>query len=459
MWSVIVAIAAFGGAALGVVFSETVTPVFRRLGLLFFALCTGCLSSIAISGVLHREPVSAGLPLESVAGFEGYCLDDGRPLRGGRAGYTVALVRVKDRAGTTASARGPVLVVSERRRFAWGSRVAVEGTLARDERGGVLIFAEGRGIRSEGWQSSLFQLRRIISQRLQARIDRLGGSAASFFEALFLGITDDLSPEESYYFRLSGTIHILSLSGMHLTILSTAVLFLLMPLLGKRLSLIAASLLIVVYLFIAGPFPALLRSGIMFLLYACTLLLEWTVPPLQLLVAAFLAMVLVDPRSAGSLSFELSFLALFGILTLGRPAFRLLEPYLPRSIGASLAASVGATVATTPLVVACFGAYYPIGIFATLAISPAVTVFIWGGIAYLLLADSPSIVAEQMRLGMDFLHRLIIATAELCSRSPAIRASQGYTVSAVAAMMLHLLDRYRNFRYELRIPKGDRGAS
>ncbi len=413
------AITAFGGAAAGVVCAETAEPALKRLGLLFFALSAGCLASIAVLGALHREPVSAGLPLESIVRFEGVCLDDGRALRGGKAGFAVVLLRVSDRAGSTASARGVVQVVSERRRLAWGNCVTVDGTLARDGRGGVSSFAEGKRIRSEGWQSPLFKLRRTLSERLQTRIDRIGGPAGSFFEALFLGITDDLPPEESYYFRLSGTIHILSLSGMHLTILSTAVLFLLTPFLGKRLGLIAASLLIVVYLFIAGPFPALIRSGIMFFLYAFSLLFEWTVPPLQLLVAAFLAMVIVDPRSASSLSFELSFLALFGILTLGRPAFRLLEPYLPRSIGASLAASIGASVATTPLVVACFGAYYPIGILATLAISPGVTVFIWGGIAYLLLADSPSIVAERMRFALDFLHRLIIAAAELCSRAPA----------------------------------------
>lgn len=453
------ATAACGGTALGLVLVETVTPALKRLGILFFALSAGCLASIPVSEALHRDPVSSGLPLDSVVGFQGICLDDGRPLRGGRACYSVALLRVTDRAGTRATAGGFVLVVAERRRFAWGNRLTVEGTLSRDKRGLLVSFAEGRAIRSEGWQGPLFELRRTLSQRLQTRIDRLGGSAATFFEALFLGITDDLPPEESYYFRLSGTIHILSLSGMHLTILSTAVLFLLTPLLGKRLGLVAASLLIVAYLFVAGPFPALMRSGIMFLVYACALLFEWKVAPLQLLAAAFLALVAVDPRSANSLSFELSFLSLFGILTLGRPAFYLLEPYLPRAVAASLAASVGASIATTPLVVACFGAYYPIGVFATLAMSPAVTVFIWGGIAYLLVADFPGIVAEQMRLGMDVVHRVIIATAEICSRAPAIRASQGYTVSLVAVMMLYLAGRFRKLRYELRIPKRDRSAS
>ncbi len=448
--------AACGAAGFGVVLAVTTAPTLKRLALLCFSLGAGCLASAEIGGSLKGASLSSGLPVDSIAAFRGDCLDDGRSLPGARACYLVALTSVSDRAGSVATAKGVVRLVAGRGLLAWGNRISVEGRVRLEPRGAV---AEGRAVHIEGWQSPLFRLRSSLSEKLQARIDRLGGSTAAFFEALFLGITDDLPPEESYYFRLSGTIHILSLSGMHLTILSTAILFLLAPLLGKRLSLVAASLLVVAYLFVAGPFPALVRSAIMFLVCACALLFEWQASPLQLLAAAFLAMVAVDPRSATSLSFQLSFLSLFGILTLGRPVLRLLETYLPRSIAACLAASLGASIATTPLVAACFGAFYPVGVFATLAISPMVTVYIWGGVAYLALADLPGIASELLRSGMELLHRLIIAAAEFFARAPAVRAAQGYTASLAAGIMVFLPGLFRKLRYELRFPARDRKPS
>lgn len=445
-----------------------------RVGALLLSLCAGFLLSETTMVRLHSKAVSAGLPLETAIRFEGVLQQDTVTTRKGGQLYSVRLETMENRSGSRVRASGTVIVLGEGPLLPWGSRVRVDSELQREVAkpgagaagksspasaagagSSIVAFAKPGALTSIGWERSVFRARSVVLAALVARINRLENRAASLFTTLFFGVRGDLPEEESYYFMRSGSIHILALSGMHLSILSAFLLAVFAPLLGKRRCLVLSSLLVAIYVFITGCGVSLIRAAVMFYVYAVAVAVERKAEPLQLLAAAFVLMVVVDPASAFSLSFELSFLALVGLFLLSNQAGYLLAPYLPRTISLAVAASIGATIVTTPLVAANFGIVYPVGIISGLLLSPLVTAFIWVGIVYLAVPEFATPVLALLQIAMDLLYRTIIATAEVCSRAPFVRTTDGYTASFVAVIILYLPSYLRKLVYELRFSKRD----
>jgi competence protein ComEC len=138
---------------------------------------------------------------------------------------------------------------------------------------------------------------------------------------------------------------------------------------------------VLLFLWLAGPRPSLLRAVLLTLLAATARASRRRTSPLNLTALAFLGMVLWNPSAIYSLSFQLSFAALIGIL-LAAPALSFaLDGRLPRAVRLPLAAGLGAQFATAPLLAATFGIVHPIGVVATLVLAPVITLYLWAGLA------------------------------------------------------------------------------
>ncbi|MBN2618107.1 MAG: ComEC/Rec2 family competence protein, partial [Spirochaetales bacterium] len=97
----------------------------------------------------------------------------------------------------------------------------------------------------------------------------------------------------------------------------------------------------------------------------------------NILILSFYIMVIVIPSEFYSVSFQLSYLALLGILVIGNEINRF--PYfckLPLVIRASISASLSALLATSLVSINVFGTLYPVGTLASIVISPIITIFI-----------------------------------------------------------------------------------
>ena len=137
----------------------------------------------------------------------------------------------------------------------------------------------------------------------------------------------------------------------------------------------------------------------------------------------------VEPFQAFSLSFQLSFLALAGILVLGPLVRRPLEGRIPRLILAPLAMSIGAQIATLPLVAAAFGSYYPSGLVASLILVPLTTAFLWAGLAWLPLYSVPwQMLHNTCAHLFSVLYNAIEWSAEALARLPALKHARARAV-------------------------------
>lgn len=149
----------------------------------------------------------------------------------------------------------------------------------------------------------------------------------SLLSALTVGEKRDLPQEIKEDYSAAGASHILALSGLHLGIIY-AFLVLLLPLRSRKLLFVVLREAVIVLLlwgfaFVAGLSPSVVRAAILFTLISAGRCLKQDSSSLSSLSFAAFAMLLFSPHLLFDISFQLSFAAVFSILTLAPPLVRL----------------------------------------------------------------------------------------------------------------------------------------
>jgi competence protein ComEC len=417
------------GGERGILLSDR--PIASRLMFCGIGLALGAWCSAVL--VSREAAAHTSLPLEEITAFEGITLADSRKISGGSSLHTIAL-KVVISTDARADARGRAAVFDESGSvYALGERLLIWGGLRRNRETPAEQFVSStREIVIQGNPSAVLRFRAAARRKLDLHVERLGYPASSLFRALFLGMREDMPPEVSSGFEKTGTLHILALSGLHVGIVSLLIFLLLRPIASPWIKWAAVLILLGFYLFLAGPKPSLLRASLFLLLYGISRLLDRDWHPLNILGLTLLLCLLIDPGSAFQLSFQLSFLAMFGILTVGKAAAFLLEPYVPRFINIPLCYSFGAQIAVLPISVVTFGVFYPAGIVVTPLLLPLVTVFLWLGIVCLPILAIDAFPLHRMISGiMDILYQGIRHVLGFFSQAPGIGGKHVLTAYSV----------------------------
>jgi len=226
---------------------------------------------------------------------------------------------------------------------------------------------------------------------------------------------------------------------MHLAILSGILAFLLRRPLGTRWASLAGAVFIVVYVFVAGSQPSLVRAAIMYLIAALALWYQLKGRALSLLGMAFIIQLLFQSQTGITLSFILSYLALAGILTLGVTLRALFRGRLPEIINDSLSASLGAFIITAPVVVFYFGTLRPVGIIAGLIVVPLSSLFMVVSLAALVAAFLPLPVWNFFDLILTGLYRFLEFLVTLAGQVPGFDVSNPLPVLAVSILIWVLI--------------------
>jgi predicted membrane metal-binding protein len=130
---------------------------------------------------------------------------------------------------------------------------------------------------------------------------------------------------------------------------------------------------------------------------------------------------MVFPEYFFSISFQLSFLALAGIILFTIPVATSLERAMPGFLAAGIACSIAAVIMTTPVTFYNFGVVYPAGIITSMVISPVVTLYMCLGLACVLM-PSPLLMAIGLlqQTLLNWLFYLITAVVGWASAVPGI---------------------------------------
>lgn len=178
-------------------------------------------------------------------------------------------------------------------------------------------------------------------------------------KALITGDRNHLSPETYKAFRDSGAAHILALSGFHLGIIYLVLSKLLLPLGNNpRTRKIKSVLLIMmtgIYSFSTGGAPSIIRAFIFICLREIAKILEREISLKQIFFTALCLQLIFSPRSITSIGFQLSYLAVAGIVYI-YPHLKKCYPderedkSWMKSIWNTAVMSISCQTATTPVV-------------------------------------------------------------------------------------------------------------
>lgn len=242
---------------------------------------------------------------------------------------------------------------------------------------------------------------------------------SSLLVAMLAGDQGMVPSEIKDAYRNSGIIHVLSISGLHVSIIALVLSFFMRK---APISSLAQSFLtaIALWMYIAGvgfP-PSAVRAGIFWTLYVFGYHARALVGLLTVIILTVAVLVTANPAIVRSVGFELSVTAVAGI---GVALFffkriRIRSSF--RGIGSLLAVSIGATLATAPLTLYYFGNLSFVGMFANLLVVPLLPFVTYLALAALLLSSFISPLALIVAFFVHILMRWIVLVATLCAAVP-----------------------------------------
>lgn len=158
---------------------------------------------------------------------------------------------------------------------------------------------------------------RTVREDLLAHMERVFGESAPLFQGILLGERQKMDADVITAMRLTGTVHILTVSGMHLSLLAMAVAWVLRRLpIGRWFRFGMQIALLTFFACLTGGAPGTIRALIMATMRALAVCRGQRYDPLTSLSAAALIMTLVNPLRTLTASFQFSFFVVLGILLL-----------------------------------------------------------------------------------------------------------------------------------------------
>jgi competence protein ComEC len=217
----------------------------------------------------------------------------------------------------------------------------------------------------------------------------LAPDTAGLYQALLIGDASGLSQEVAEMYRATGIMHILAISGSHLVVVAflTTVFFrflvnrfpwLLLRLPATKIALALSFPVLLLYTGFAGFQPPVVRSLIMTGVFITAILLDRQWSSLNNLAIAAFCILLLNPLSIHTASFQLSFAATAAIvlamprLAAWRPQAGNRSPWqtLRYLLISGLFISCAAFLATAPLALFHFNRISPLGPITTLLVTP-----------------------------------------------------------------------------------------
>ena len=255
---------------------------------------------------------------------------------------------------------------------------------------GVLWTREAETVATDGGHWAMRTLHRSRGALASALQRAMPAPESGFAQALLLGIRTELPTAVKDSFRTAGMSHLLAISGLHVGIVLALALGIGTSMLGSGnpLVIFGAMALVWVYAVVSGLDPPVVRAAIMGSLALAQGLAGRGMRGLTALALAGCVMVCADPALLGSLSFQLSFTAMAGVIvglpliTLmtgavaaasGDPStglFKWVQHVLALLIG-SVVISTTTTLATVPLIAMHFGDLPLMSVPATFLAMPA----------------------------------------------------------------------------------------
>lgn len=294
----------------------------------------------------------------------------------------------------------------------------------------LLDVADGSSLRMKAarWRSAVSDI--IFRSPLKP-------TTKEFVNTIITGDTSALPDEMRDDFATAGLAHLLALSGLHVGIIATIIMLLVWPLQLTPLRILSPLIAIAIlwgYAFITGLSPSVSRAVIMATILIAADMLQRRNSPANSLCLAAIVILLFDPAALSDISFQLSFLAVAGILIFSGP----LNPVSRRkrvayTAVAAIAVSVSAMLGTGLLSVVHFHRFPVYFLLANVVCAPLLPLIV-GGAMLLTVAGAAGLYPSWVCRVTDMLSDIILWITHTVSTLPGANLDNIYLTSpAIAA--------------------------
>jgi len=206
---------------------------------------------------------------------------------------------------------------------------------------------------------------------------------AAIAVALLVGEEVSIDEEINAAYAATGTLHVLSVSGMHVGLIFFLLSFMLKPLLkwkhGVHLYYPVVMLLVWAYAFVAGAAPSITRAALMCSFFLIAKWIDRKNQGFGALGASLFLILMTNPFSLFEPGLQLSFFAVLGIIWLQGPILRW---WIPKNVIVYKAweltsVSLAAQITTLPVSLFYFGQFPNYFILANLVVIPLTTACIY----------------------------------------------------------------------------------
>lgn len=177
--------------------------------------------------------------------------------------------------------------------------------------------------------------------------------------ALLLGNKADIDPEVLDSFSNTGAMHVLAVSGLHVGIILIIFQYILgffSRWISKKQAILFSVILIWGFGLLSGASPSVIRAVVMFSILALGQLLSRKHSGMNNLILSAIVLLMYDPYYLFDIGFQLSYVALIGIMLFQNPIYQLIhiqQKWLDW-VWKGSAVGIAATIATTPFMLYWF---------------------------------------------------------------------------------------------------------
>lgn len=221
----------------------------------------------------------------------------------------------------------------------------------------------------------------ILKDKIHAEVKELlsrhlNQDNADISFAVLFGQKQGLSDNISNMFSYAGVSHILAVSGLHVGVLVSVLWFIIDKIKINRF--VKVSLLGVIlffYCYLCAFSPSVCRASLMAMVLALCKILRVEYDSLSSLSIAGIIILAISPLSLFTISFQLSFMCLFAIITFAPAITRLFAKMkMPSVLASGLAMSIAVNIAILPICMNSFAEVSLLGIFANILVLPVFSV-------------------------------------------------------------------------------------
>jgi competence protein ComEC len=236
--------------------------------------------------------------------------------------------------------------------------------------------------------SWIYTLRNHLSLSLAAALPE---PQAALAQGIVLGIRSSMPDSLKNDFSITGTAHLLAISGVNLSIITGLLITIGVWLFGRRhyLYIWLALFLIWFYFLITGVQAPVFRAAIMASIFLIAELLGRQKNTFAALSLSAAIMVGINPDTLFDVSFQLTYAAMLGLIFIASPLNNFIHQAIFKKLGEeglkiktlilvsdSLFVSLGAILAVWPIITFYFGTFSILGPLATLLIAPSLPLII-----------------------------------------------------------------------------------